>query len=419
MIKKCLVVLLATCCSLPAIAGSYQLNDYSVTGLGRAYAGAGVVGDDFSAIVFNPAGMGLKGSGAQLGLTMVNIRAEVHEIGNNNEEKMNFWAPIPNIFAQYKLNNNWTVGLGVYAPFGLKTQYNADWFGHDTAILSKLDIIDIAPAISYQVNDQWSIGVSLIARYIYGHMTNTLLSALGGGYSDFELDGWTKTAAFGVIYRPAKDTRIGLSYRLRSTQQVKGDHEIKGNDGSVLTSNPSLVDLFNQTATGRASPALPETVTLSAYQKYDRYGFSGTARWTHWSQSFPEFVMSSESRLFQAVPTLKSGKRSNYNYDNTWTLTAGLDYYKNENWTLRCGTGWDESPAHNNISRTVRIPDNDRWWISAGFSYMQDNWQLDFAYAHMFGRTATALETSDSTATKVKYKHLQSSLIGIQYQYSF
>ena len=33
-----------------ANAGSYQLNDYSVTGLGRSYAGQGIMGDDYSAI---------------------------------------------------------------------------------------------------------------------------------------------------------------------------------------------------------------------------------------------------------------------------------------------------------------------------------------------------------------------------------
>ena len=42
-----------------ALAGGYQLNDYSVTGLGRSYAGQGIMGDDYSAIAFNPAGMRL------------------------------------------------------------------------------------------------------------------------------------------------------------------------------------------------------------------------------------------------------------------------------------------------------------------------------------------------------------------------
>lgn len=407
---------------LPVLAGGYQLNDYSVTGLGRSYAGQGIMGDDYSAIAFNPAGMAaVKRSGIQTGLTMINIKADVDSLDSRHpgaHKKMNFWAPIPQVFGQYNVNDRLSLGMGVYAPFGLKTQYKADWYGSDTAILSKLDIIDINLAASYKVTPQWTVGAGVIARYIYGHMTNSLSSTTGGGTSDFELDGWTKTGLFGVMYEPTENTRFGLSYRLRSTQQVKGDHKIQNNTLG-----------FSETATGWASPALPETLTLSAYHRYKKVGFSGTARWTHWSQSFKKFTMRSDSRLFTLISSsaaLSSAtgisnheKTSYYRYGNTWTLTAGLDYYYNENWTFRCGTGWDESPTHSNDTRTIRIPDNDRFWLSAGASYMQKNWQVDVGYGHMFGRTGKALETSDPSATKVKYKNLQSYLFGLQVQYKF
>ena len=46
---------LSGACLLSVYAGSaqaagFQLLEYSVTGLGRSYAGAGVVGDDYSAL---------------------------------------------------------------------------------------------------------------------------------------------------------------------------------------------------------------------------------------------------------------------------------------------------------------------------------------------------------------------------------
>lgn len=384
-----------------AWAGGYQLNDYSVTGLGRSFAGAGVVGDDYSAIAYNPAGMTLmKRNGMQAGLTMVNLKSDIEGIDSaaGQKDKMDYYAPIPNFFGQYNLTDKLSVGLGIYAPFGLKTDYKSTWFASNDAILSKLDIIDIAPAVAYKVTDKWSVGATFIARYIYGHMTNSLSPLVGGGKSDFELDGWTVSGVLGTMYEFTPDTRVGFSWRLRSTQQVKGDHEIYENAYG-----------FNQVGTGWASPALPETFTLSAFHKYKQFGFSGTARWTHWSQSFPEFTMKSDTNLFNQ-------KTSVYNYDNSWTLTAGVDYYHNKNWTFRAGTGWDESPAHNNTNRTIRIPDNDRFWLSAGLSYMTDNWQFDAGYSHMFGRTAKALEAD---ATPVKYKHLRSNIFGGQVQYKF
>lgn len=386
-------------------AGGYQLNDYSVTGLGRSFAGVGIMGDDYSAIAYNPAGMTLvKRNGMQAGLTMVNLKSDIEglQTAAGKKAKMDFYAPVPNFFAQYNLNDRLSVGLGVYAPFGLKTHYKSNWFASDDAILSKLDIIDIAPAVAYKVTDKWSIGATFIARYIYGHMTNSLSPRVGGGKSDFELDGWTVSGVLGTMYEFSPDTRVGFSWRMRSTQQVKGDHEIYENAVG-----------FNQVGTGWASPALPETFTVSAYHKYKQFGFSSTARWTHWSQSFPEFTMKSDTNLFQ---NLGGRKTSVYNYDNSWTLTAGVDYYYNKNWTFRAGTGWDESPAHNNMNRTIRIPDNDRFWLSAGLSYMTDNWQFDAGYTHMFARTSKALEAG---ATPVKYTNLRSNIFGGQIQYKF
>ncbi len=394
-----------------AHAGSYQLNDYSVTGLGRAFAGAGVVGDDYSAIAYNPAGMmAVKKSGVQGGLTLVNLKSDVRHLHTGQEEEMDLYAPLPNFFGQYNVNDRLAVGLGVYTPFGLKTRYHSDWFASTDAILSELEIIDIAPAVAFKVTDKWSVGATFIARYIYGHMTNDIAAAKGGGRSDFELDGWTVSGVLGTMYEFTPDTRVGFSWRLRSTQQVKGDHTISGNQLYAYGYSP--VDL-NETATGWASPALPETFTLSAFHKYKQFGFSGTARWTHWSQSFPEFTMRSDSNMFAAIGGQYT---SQYNYDNSWTLTAGVDYYYNKNWTFRFGGGWDESPVRNPENRTARIPDADRWWASCGFSYIQNNWQLDMGYTHMFGKTGISLEDG---ATPMKYTKLRSNIYGAQLQYKF
>ncbi len=419
--KKFIAFALALCgISTMAQAGSYQLNDYSVTGLGRAYSGAGVVGDDYSSIAFNPAGMSLKRSGMQVGMTAVNLKADINGLdgpGTNMSGKygkMDHWVTIPNAFMQYNINNKWDVGFGVYAPYGLATRYKADWFGSTSAIKSQLTIVDLAPAVSYKMTDTLTFGASIILRYIYGNMTNRLPATIGGGKSDFELDGWTMTGTLGVLYEPVQDTRFGFSWRARSTQQVKGDHKITDNALS-----------FNQTATGWASPALPETFTLSFYQKIQKFGLSGTARWTHWSQSFPEFVMKSNSHLFNMINTgSPTGSQVyantvKYNYDNTWTFNLGTDYYYNDNWTFRVGVAYDEGATHNNTTRTYRIPDNDRFWTSCGFSYMKNNYQIDVGYSHLFVRSSKVIASAENKENfSSKYK-MHSDILGLQMQYAF
>ena len=409
-ISRYLAGLTVLAMTAPAFAGGYQLNDYSVTGLGRSYAGQGVVGDDYSAIAYNPAGMTLmEKSGVQQALSVINLKSDLYGLGadSGKKAKMDFWQPIPAGFAQYNVDKKLFIGAGIYAPYGLKTQYKSDWFGSDSAVLSKLDIVDFNLSAAYKLDEHWSIGASAILRYIYGRMTQTIPSAIGGGDINFNVHGWSQTGTLGIMYEENKNTRFGLSYRLRSAQRAKGKLKTTG--------NPAVPPLgLNAVAPGtydvRANPDLPETFTFSAYHRYKDVGFTGTARWTHWTSSFPNFSVRSEG-----IPT-GGEKFTDYSYRNSWTLTAGADWYYDKNWTFRCGGGWDESPTHDAKRRTFRIPDNDRWWMSVGASYVLENWQLDFAYAHMIGKTGEATEDPQHQA---KYKNLQSHILGLQVQYKF
>lgn len=419
-IKKFALLVGATLGVCSAQAGSYQLNDYSVTGLGRSYAGQGIVGDDYSAIAFNPAGMTLmEKSGVQQVFNFINLRADVDGLDNHAGEhkKMNFWQPVPAGFAQYNVNDRFKLGIGIYAPFGLKTQYDDGWYGSDAAILSKLDIVDFNLSAAYKVTDHLSIGASAILRYIYGRMTNRLNETLlGGGEANFNVHGWTQTGTLGVMYEFTKDTRVGLSYRLRSAQKAKGHFKITGNQGAALLGGEVVDGRYSV----NANPDLPESVALSAYHRYEKLGFSGTARWTHWSSSFPNFTVRSDNPIFTNL--LNGEKKSYYRYKNSWTLTGGVDYYYCKNLTFRFGGGWDESPAHNDSQRTIRIPDNDRWWMSVGASYMKNNWQFDVGYAHMIAKTAKALEdkgVGGFQPVHAKYKNMQTHILGVQVQYKF
>ena len=130
--------------STQSFAAGYQLNEYSATGLGRAFAGAGVIGDDFSALAYNPAGMVLnQTSGIQGGLTIAHLNAKIRgqENGEYAKTKMNIGVSLPHAFAQYKVNDRLTAGFGVYAPFGLRTRYSQQSFVADAGVRSELEVV--------------------------------------------------------------------------------------------------------------------------------------------------------------------------------------------------------------------------------------------------------------------------------------
>ncbi|MBQ9731996.1 MAG: outer membrane protein transport protein [Alphaproteobacteria bacterium] len=398
-------VLCATCVwSVSAHASGYQLNEYSITNLGRSFAGAGVVGDDYSAIAYNPAGMTLKKSGAQLSFTVAEVASEMK--GQNDKQgkqtEMDFGVPLPSVYGQYQVNDKWFVGAGVYAPYGLATKYKNSSFIADKARESILEVIDYNISAAYKINSKWSLGASFIARYIYGKMTNNLVVAGMPAKSKFDLDGWTYTGTLGLMYEYDENTRFGLSYKPKSVQRVKGDHTI-----SLMTPMGIMNNVYPD---GKASPDLPETLLLSAYHKpFEKVAFTGAARFTRWGDSFKEFEMTSTAT--KGLPAI------DYSWEDTWTISAGMEYYVNDNWTLRLGTAWDQSPTPDNQHRTHRIPDSDRIWASAGLSYRYDNMQFDLGYAHLFMKKSH-IRDSVNKDYDTKYR-AYSNMFGLGFQYDF
>lgn len=398
-------------------AAGFQLTDFSMTGLGRSYAGAGIVGDDYSAIGFNPAGMALKGTGAQAGAAVIwqhgRVKGSAEKAGApggiaSGKETVSIPVAVPNLFAQYKINDSVNFGLGVYAPFGLATEYDDDWFGSDLAVDSELEVIDIAPSLSWRINNQWSVGASLIARYGRVKMTNT---SYGTGFSDFDINGWGWYGRFGVMYEASENTRFGLAYQTQSSEvehTLKGDHTFEGMPLPVLNG-----DWIGGTVT-----ALPEHWLLSGYHRRGDFGYSATVRYTRW-EHFNDFTLTSSSPLGYHT--------SKYNWENTWTVALGVDWYYNDVWTFRAGVAFDESPVRNAATRTVRIPDNDRYWLSLGFTYkVNKNVKVDVGYAHLYlptykarnGYGATGLGGNPYKTVDTKYD-VNAEILGVQFQYDF
>lgn len=415
MKKLFLTTALGAAClyGVSAHASGYQLNEYSITNLGRSFAGAGVVGDDYSAIAYNPAGMTLKKSGVQASFTMAEVASEMKGRGASSGEQteMDFGVPLPAAYAQYQVNDKWFVGGGIYAPYGLATRYKKDSYIADSARESTLEVVDYNLSTAYKLNSKWSFGASFVARYIYGKMTNNINYPFVGpiAESEFELDGWTYTGTLGIMYEPSGNTRIGLSYKPKSIQRVKGDH-------TITALNSYGMGIAGVYPDGKASPDLPETTLLSVYHKpFEKVAFTGSARFTRWGDSFEDFSMTSS---FTKAAGLKP---VDYSWQDSWTFSLGTEYYVNDNLTLRLGTAWDQSPTPDNRHRTHRIPDSDRIWLSAGLSWRQDNMQFDLGYAHLFMKKSyirDSVNTAGYNDHDTKYR-AYSNMFGLGFQYDF
>jgi long-chain fatty acid transport protein len=86
------------------------------------------------------------------------------------------------------------------------------------------------------------------------------------------------------------------------------------------------------------------------------------------------------------------------NWNDTYRFSVGLDYAQSDKLVLRTGLALDESPVPDAEHRTVRLPGNDRTWLSFGLTYLFSNdMSMDVGYSHLFIDDAPINNTLESS----------------------
>ncbi len=383
--------------SSSVFAGGYSIMEYSATNLGRSFAGAGVNGDDYSAIAFNPAGMVLLGSGLQANIHGVFLDTEVKgtlssKFGNDRTANSGIYnqAYLPSFFGQ-KAYGNWRFGLGIYSPLGLEITYqDPSWGGSAHAISSKIVSLDFVPAVAYQVNRYLSLGAGVYLEYLSAELTNTVRSA----YSQLLADGIAFGANVGAMFQPFSKTKVGISYRTQNVNHLEGKHTLYG------------INRKN----ARAHLAAPAQLFISLSQGInDRLNVMFSAKWTKWDC----FSMLNIRSDLLDKPIIVPEK-----WRNVWMFAGGLDYRLFENWTTRLGFAFDQTPVSSADYRTARIPDSNHLMLTAGLGYRYNHFQIDLAYAHLFFNEAKINNTNGLSTLKAN-ADMQSNVVALSLQYHF
>src|SRR5450830_334633 len=161
---------------IAAQAAGFALAEQSSSGLGNAFAGGAASAEDASTVFFNPAGMS-RLSGKQIAVAVHDITPSAKFSGTGaSGTDMGGDAGgstfVPNAYFTMEMQPNLKMGVGVNAPFGLQTEYDAAWVGRYQAIKSKIKTINVNPSIAYQVNDALSVGAGLDYQHISGELSS-------------------------------------------------------------------------------------------------------------------------------------------------------------------------------------------------------------------------------------------------------
>ena len=402
-----------------AAASGFQLREQSASKLGNAYAGAGSSGEDASILFYNPAGIALfDRSQSQVSLAPIAPHAEFDgqatdatgaPISGGNGGDAGTPGVVASLYLVAPVTERVNLGMAINTPFGQIISYDDGWVGRYHALTSSFHSASLTGVASFKVNDRLSIGGGPSLTYAQSRLTSAVdfgslcvgsiglstCSGLGAlpqqadGKVDLHGRGWGVGATAGLLYEPVKGTRIGLSWRSQVDLKLEGDadFDVPGN-ARILTSTGAFTD-----SGGSADVTLPETIGLSVHHDLnDRVAVMGDVVWTAWSR-FEElrFVFDNPAQPDTVSPQ---------NWNDTVFVAIGATWRPTDEWTLRTGVAYDQSPTEQNF-RTPRLPDNDRYWVSVGADYrVAPQWTLSAGLTHIFVESSR-LDISDPAAGRL------------------
>lgn len=410
-----------------AQAGGFQLMEQSVAGLGRAYAGAGVVGDDISAVWYNPAGMTLlPGTQFQFGGAFAALDLPVKDNAGNTDNGRKHAVPIPNMFLTHQINESAWFGIGLTVPYGMATEYGRGYTLADKGMNSEIKVFDINPNLAFKLTDKVSIGFGASLEYAQAFVESAITPSATGPYGRLKATSWAAGFNLGVMWEPVETVRVGLAYRSSVKHTAKGELKIGAGDTSRTTYVPGLTSSSNG---AKATLKAPQTVNLSAtWEVTPKWRVSGLIHWSDWS-TFKTLDISTDNPYAQGSISLINAALHNgngskisikNNWKDSWLFTLGTDYTINDEWTVRGGVAYEKSPVQSNYRLTI-IPDMDRMWFTLGATWhVTKQLQGDFGFAWIHGIGNKNVYDSQTNSEVVgKFKRCESYLFGAQMVYKF
>ncbi|PKO90842.1 MAG: long-chain fatty acid transporter [Betaproteobacteria bacterium HGW-Betaproteobacteria-10] len=384
MTQRLIPALMAVAFAGSASAAGFQLLEQNASGIGNSYAGSAAVAENASTIFYNPAGMTeLQAREISGGISAIKTSFEFTNNGSvtpgltGNGGDAGGWGVVPNAYLSWQVSKDVYLGLGIGAPFGLKTEYDEPWIGAAQAVSFDIKTINLNPSIAWRVNDKLSLGFGVSwqkidAEYIRRGGINGVPGIPNGVLPNttvkMEIDdaswGWN----VGVLLKPTAQTKIGLSYRSKVKYETDGNVSVTGPSSAVNAAGSSGV---------KADIDVPDTFIFSLAQGIgERWELLGDISWTGWG-SIPQVdIIRTSGTVAQVLET---------KYNDVWRYAVGANYKLNDAVKLKFGVAFDESPTPNDQNRLVSLPDNDRTWFSTGVQWKQSKTStLDLGLAYLY-----------------------------------
>lgn len=349
---------------------------------------------------------------------------------------------LASVYFNHQINDKMFVGFSLNSPLGpSSTPKHKVWEGALQAKNTDIFTMEGTGTVAYKFSDMLTVGGGFRVQYMKNGnelamptLTDNPLSLpgpnCGGLFTLFkdcigvnmdlsstagvESDSFGYGYSLGATIQPFKGTSIGFGYK----SEIK--HKLKGR----MTA-PLLVDNLALSMDAEWEMYSPAMATASIRQRItDQTTLLGTVQWMNWSvyKSIDIKLKPNDFVGDLATGIIGDTISEKLNWDDSWFYSVGLEHKFNKKFTGRAGVAYEVSPMQKPEQRTVRIPDADRIYLSAGGTYnYSDKLSFDFAYTYMTAEDDYKISRTDPIwGTELEaVGNLQYHEFGVSMKYKF
>lgn len=419
-----------------AFAGAFGVPTAGTAGWGRAFAGGSVYNNDPSSAFNNPAAMAfVDGPVSQINVQFARVNMSFKGDATtasgmstqdiaindtlpfkkaNNGGQGGFSEVFPTYFLVLPINEQWAVGFSQVVPMGMRSTWDRYGVGRDFAVDTRVETIALNGSVSYKFNDSLALGGGVTVQRTRGTVTQNvdiyhaayerlkdilpvpIMPSTGDALIRVKVNNTAPSWFAGIVWKPTERDTIGFNYHATVKNKLEGKYNFHFGEGDESITTIEMAEqlfpglkLYPGGAKIKSRLNTPATASIDWVHQWNERLTTGTSvLWTQWSEfkSLPLIDKASGSMIVE-IP---------YKYRDTLMFSVGADYKLTDEWIVRGGLAYDQTPTRS-TTRDLRIPDNDRTFVSLGAGYAPKslpNFTFDMAYSHQFVKRARLKSTN-------------------------